>query len=48
MIDAKILKPPTDFTFNQNQKEIDEILKAEPLIRDCHSVVKKRIESSYN
>lgn len=48
MIDAKILKPPTDFTFNKDQKEIDEILKAEPLVRDCHSVVKRRIESSYN
>lgn len=47
MIDAKILKPPTDFTFNQNQVEIEKVLQSEPLIRDCHENVRKRIEHSY-
>ncbi|WP_445453097.1 hypothetical protein [Flavobacterium sp. 25HG05S-40] len=30
MIDAKILKPPTDFTFNTNQEEINAALEREP------------------
>jgi hypothetical protein len=47
MIDAKILKPPTDFSFNQNQKEIDKVIQSEPLVRDCHENVKRRIEYSY-
>lgn len=34
MIDAKILKPPSDFYFNTNQEEIESVLKSEPLIKD--------------
>ncbi len=47
MIDAKILKPPTDFSFNRNQNEIEKALQNEPLVRHWPDSVKGRIEKSY-
>jgi|GEM_PF-6509874 len=46
MIDAKILKPPTDFTFNTNQDEIDNALEREPL-KYFQDLAKNRLEKSY-
>lgn len=47
MIAAKILKPPTDFTINKNQKEIEEAISLNPIEKDIHHSVLIRIENSY-